>query len=347
VEVVLPAGNNDLSRCHAELALAPGSVQTLNWRVLPDDWTESYLDIWMPGGGAAGPPVQIAVTAPDGARSGWIQAGAQLQLKIAGNTVVAQVSFYPPLYVGPQAVVRISMAPTASPRAGVPLAMPGLWRISVRNTGHLPVSPIHTWIERDDAAPGYKRAGAQSYLDDPAYGRYDDGGRPIVNDNDPRTINSHVKRRHTLNAIASGGSPIVIGGFRHGGKPEHEAWSGSSRGPALPPGRANGVPGWGPDAMYRSEDSPSHHGVLGAGTRSGSCVAMNGTSVAAPLAVRRIVDSIVSPSPSNPTPLIDRAKVFNDAGWNDPGGGNQPPAELGGGGRVLDPPPRERGIEWP
>lgn len=327
LRVVLPAGNNHLSRCHANFDLKSDESRTLHWRVLPDDWTESQLEIWLPS--SNGPPVNITITAPDGKISSSISPGNQ-QLLLVGSQIVGQVSYYPFGYAGTRAVLLLSLAPTGSPSAGVPLSPAGLWQVQLTNDsiGAVKLRDIHAWIQRDDTAPGYKRRGRQSYFDDPAYRRYDDGGRPIEVDNA-----SCVKRKHTLNAIATGQKTIVIGGFR---RSDWKATPDSARGPAIPPGRSGGL-GRGPDAMWPSDEAPSHRGVLGAGTRSGSCVAMNGTSVAAPQAARWIANqwlTVAAPS------TVDRNAVFNFAGADTRP--DKPPLERGGGGRVSVRPERRK-----
>ena len=51
-----------------------------------------------------------------------------------------------------------------------------------------------------------------------------------------------------------------------------------------------------------SEDSVTCHGILAAGSRSGSTVAMNGTSVAAPQLTRRLAEHLAANPPSPPSP---------------------------------------------
>jgi len=46
--VVLPSGNSHLARCHARVALAAHGSQDLAWRLLPDDRTPSFMDVWLP-----------------------------------------------------------------------------------------------------------------------------------------------------------------------------------------------------------------------------------------------------------------------------------------------------------
>ena len=325
--VVLPAGNNHLSRCHACVSLDPGQHREIAWRVLPDDWTESYVEIWLPNGASA---LTFNITAPDGQTTGAFSAGNKLVYgSVAGP--VATVFYYPPGLVGPRALVWFGLAPTGAPDGGLPVAPAGVWRIGIDNPGVTPVDDIEAWIQRDDSAPGYARRGRQSYFDDPAYGRYDDGGREIEDDADPRTIASYVKRAGTLNAIATGREPVVIGGFRRSDSVPAKY---SASGPVVhPPGRGSPNDD-GPDAMAPSEDAPSHRGVLAAGTRSGSCAAMNGTSVAAPRVARLLAERMVVPLPS------DRKAVFDLAATFEVGRTDTPPPQLGGGGRIPSPPDR-------
>ena len=59
LSVVLPAGNSYLLRTHAQVSFEKiGQVVLLNWRVLPDCRTPSYLEIWLPyrAGGAGAAP---------------------------------------------------------------------------------------------------------------------------------------------------------------------------------------------------------------------------------------------------------------------------------------------------
>lgn len=320
--VVLPAGNSHLSRCHAHFSLPPGASRKLAWRVLPDDWTESSVEIWLPPG-SDGKTLAFSITAPGGGQStGTFFAGTAWDVEDNGQ-LVGKACYYPPATPAERALVRFAIAPTGWPDGGLPLAPAGLWIIEIKNPEVAgAVDHIHAWIQRDDTAPGFKRRGRQSYFDDPQYRRYDDGGRAIEDDADPRTAASCVKREGTLNAIATGTQPIVIGGFR---RSDRAAAPYSASGPLVPPGRGAPSPD-GPDALLPSDDSPSQHGVLAGGTRSNSCVAMNGTSVAAPQAAFRIAERMALPLP------IDRQVIFDGAAAHE--GGTAPPAKRFGGGRI-------------
>ena len=103
-------------------------------------------------------------------------------------------------------------------------------------------------------------------------------------------------RASTINAIATGASPIVMGGFE---RKEMKAAKYSSAGPVSPalgvlPAISDGV-----TAMTVSEDSLVHTGVLGAGSRSGSVLAMDGTSVAAPQIARWVAGQLAAGNPGN------------------------------------------------
>jgi hypothetical protein len=236
-------------------------------------------------------------------------------------------------------MLRLTLAPTGAPDRGVRLAPAGLWQITIDNaSAKAKVSDIHAWIQRDDTAPGYPLRGRQSYFDDPEYCRFDNAGRAIEDDADPAN-DSYVKRDGTLNAIATGARVIVAGAFR---RSDLQAAKTSAAGPVIrPPGRGAPNPD-GPECMAPSEDTPALPTRLAAGSRSGSCAAMTGTSVAAPQVARWVARQL-----ARPPHLCDRGEVFGEATLRDPGGAaaGKPPAIRGGGGRIPFPPRIRRGIE--
>jgi len=338
LRVVLPAGNNHLSRCHARLSLSPGESRELAWRVLPDDQTDSYLEIYIPMGLFPAPPtVEFSITAPDGAASkATIPGGGQLY-RVDG-VVVGQALYYPPGSAdnsATRALVRFSLNATGAPEGGYKLAPAGLWRVTLTHTGASKViHRIDAWIQRDDAAPGYRQRGRQSYFDDPDYKRFNDGGRAIEVDSGP----SYVRRRRSLNAIATGTRTIVVAGYRLS---DGAIAAQSASGPASYPGRK--FPGTGPDAAWPTETTPSHRGLLAAGTRSGSCVMMNGTSVAAPQAAWWVASRWVACPPSVHA-WVGRIYLYFVAKWTrgwPPG----VPSERGGGGRMTHPVQRKPRFE--
>lgn len=341
--IVLPAGNNLLSRCHAQVqvpqvAIPGGGPPALRWRIQPDDRTPSFLEIWLPPQAGAPAKVKLSVTPPGGASSGPIREGELFAWK-PRNQVLCDVIYFPPRPGdGGRRMILVAVAPTATLHATDEVAPSGVWQVRIENDGG-PAIQADAWIQRDDSAPGYALLGRQSYFDDPDYLRWDVSGR-VVEDDAYGASPSYVRREGTLNAIATGTMPLVVAGYR---RADGRAAPSSACGPALPPGRGAPSPD-GPDAMAPSEDSHAHRNVLAAGTRSGSRAAMNGTSVAAPLVTRLAVTRIAAGARG------DRSDIFSVAQSEElvapwPVPPPRPPRKRGGGGRLRIAPAVKRGHE--
>jgi hypothetical protein len=269
------------------------------------------MEIWLPAN-APSADFAVKITSPSGETSGWVQAGTTHALT-ANQDVLASVIHlatdqHQHLATGERAMILVALAPTATLSGARQVAPAGLWQVRVRKTRGGACN-INAWIQRDDSVHGFRRRGRQSYFDDPEYVRFDPTGRPVEVDQ-PR---SYVRRAGTLNAIATGRLTTVVGGYR-GSDGAPAAYSAS--GPKAP-GKARRA---GPDALSVSERSITRRGVLAAGTRSASTVALNGTSVAAPQVTRWIAEQMAAgkttginalraraskgdPSPKGPTPV--------------------------------------------
>ena len=111
-----------------------------------------------------------------------------------------------------------------------------------------------------------------------------------------------INRRRTLAGLGGNAEAFVVGGYGLRGR-----WPlgpGAMAHTDVPPyvsqgcgpeptsaGRA------GPDVEAPCDDSPVQHGLLAAGNRSGSRFRMDGTSVAAPLVARRLLNLIADSNP--------------------------------------------------
>jgi hypothetical protein len=157
--------------------------------------------------------------------------------------------------------------------------------------------------------------------------RFDLAGRPEEIDVGP----SSIKRYGTLNALATGRKSIVIGGFR---RSDYKASRYSGAGPIIDPPSIGGPWRDGPDATAVSDDTPVLHGVLAAGTRTGSMCAMNGSSVAAPQITRLIADLMTTGIASDRTAVQGIAKLADPA--------PPLPPQRGGAGRIPMPPRNPR-----
>lgn len=279
LRVVLPAGNSYLSRTHAQVAFtADNEEKELHWRVLPDDRTPSFMELWLPARASltAASRLAVTITSPTGERHTIGEGDAVVRWGAA--PFYAEAAFYFSLVTG-RTMFRLSARPTTDLTPGAPLAPPGTWKIKLKNGG-LTGRTVHAWVQRDDQLYGFPLRGRQSFFEDTHYVRFDDAGR----DKETDDLGVMVRRESTLSSIATGASPYVAGG--HLGKElvaARYSSAGASEASGGPP------PRW-PDAMTPSEDSRVHHGVLAAGARSGSVVPLGGTSVAAPQMARWIAD---------------------------------------------------------
>ena len=320
LEVVVAAGNSLLSRCHAGLSLGPNDSRTLDWRVLPDDATPSFMEIWLRPEGSASPDVKIEVTTPWGDSNNTLQPvqGSYVHTWRLDGEVLGAIIHLRRVATGDREMILLAVAPTQ--RLGRDERVPtqsvghdekvapcGTWSVQISNCGTGRVH-IEAYIERDETPYGFPRRGRQSRFEDPNYERFDKFGRLKEDDArenpEQKPPESYVKRADTINSIATGARTVVVAGFR-----------GSDKGTARYSSNGMLINAAGP-----TEDSITCHGVLAAGSRSGSKVAMNGTSVAAPQLTRalasrleksgagmktgrRIVDKLAADAEQNPAPV--------------------------------------------
>ena len=318
LRVVLPAGNSHLARIHAQRSFnAVGDTATLNWRVLPDDRTDSFVEIWLPRPAMGAPPSRLTVTLTT-------PTGQSFAIDETQTTVPLPYGRLDYVTLPTRREFVLILSPTTALGPGATLAPAGTYRITLRYTGGLAATDIvHAWVARDDTLPGYPQAGRQSFFDDPAYRRFDAAGRNLETDD---TAASVVKRRGTINSIATGASTIVMGGFL---RKEMVAAEYSAAATVRSPPRS-------PDAMTPSDNSRVHSGVLAAGSRSNSVFAMAGTSVAAPQIARRVADDLAGGGPGDRTRVQKWAQTAE--GGYSASLPPRPPGERGGKGRIQTVP---------
>lgn len=359
VRFVLPAGNSHLSRGHAEVAFPrhpepeagePDAPVVLRWRVQPDDMTRSILELWLPHAGATAPAtsrVGLTIVPPWGEGSLSLGEGEASALQAVQNDQViceARYQFVPaPTERGVFHVVlqpTARLLPTSPAHLADRVSMPGVWEVRLHNVSLGPDEKVQAWIERDDTAYGYAVRGRQSYFDQPCYARFDEQGREVEDDADQEPC--RVSRAGMINSIATGRHTIVAGGFL--GRELRPA-SYSAGGPITPTptrGVEAEAEGRKPDVLLVSDVSKVHGGVLAAGARSGSVVAMRGTSVAAPQMTRLIADELGAviadhPAAGLPERAGDRAAARELARRSEarlPASAPALPAHRGGWGRV-------------
>ena len=193
---------------------------------------------------------------------------------------------------------------------GLPRTAPaGLWRIKLKNMLNRDIC-ISANVQTDQSALPDGITGLRSYFDDEDYEQFDETtGRPLDtypypshersirrraasestdagNDNEQAI----VKRHGTLNALAVDRDfTIVTGGYRAAdGAPADYSATGGADVVKQQTGFLTE-----PTLALVADEGAAHPGILSAGARDGSTVAMRGTSVAAPQITRKIVDLLM------------------------------------------------------
>lgn len=338
--VALPSGNSHLGRGHASFgfpAAQPLAEVALPLRLLPDDLTQSSVEIWLPFGGLTAPigdRVQLALVAPRGLSVDppveWLgeNINAPLEIKDEAGNLVAWAAY---TFMGPptsRGVFTIEFRPTmrlAPYPADPPVAPAGTWSIRLRNISLPEAARVQAWVQRDDEPYGYPIRGRQAYFDHPRYVRFDARGEAIEADDHQLQKDAGdcpIKRRSHVNAIATGDLPLVAGGFW---RREDRLAPTSAGGPVTP--RAGGqlnADERKPDVLARTDRSRALAGILASGTADGSRVAFSGTSVAAPQLARMAAERL------GKADSVSRAAIRDDV----VGGNPAPDDEREGWGKI-------------
>ncbi|MBI1170183.1 hypothetical protein GC209_02185 [bacterium] len=297
--LTLPTGNmyQDMLSARIEdsqFAAAPdGKAEAgLRWYVQPEDMTSTFAEIWLaPGADPAGH--SFSLTAPDGTVTSIGPLPGHVDVTVGGKTV-GQITL--DQYRKLRWRVTICLAPSAPkalpgpPHAGAPA---GLWRLTLRRTANLH-GPVWVRVQRDvDHEQGHTGA-RQSWLIDPAYDRYASDGA-LAQVDDPAS-GAMLRRMDGLNGLATQALSLNVAG--HVASLSRAAEY-SSAGPLDGPAAARGV-----DVSAPTDRSPAHTGIVSTGTRTGSFVALQGTSSAAPQIARELALAFLAGPPA-PGPAPD------------------------------------------
>ncbi len=285
LHVTVPAGNAYQSRTHANDTLAAGASLPLHWRVQPDDRTQSFLELWIPYGAQG---LTISVTPPGHTQPLPPLCMGQSGLWKGAHGLPACSLIYPSqsaLGEGSTCAL-LALAPTFSRHSKSATAPFGSWTVTLTNTGTEPVV-FDAYVERDDVALGQNTGARQSYFEDE---HYDSSGN-IDSFVDHESNPTPIRRSGTFNSLSTGKKTVSVGGIRRHASPGAHFALYSPRKPDPDASRPQ-RPGIKkvPDTLAVSDDNPALWGVLGAGSLSGSVVRLAGTSSAAPLEARRLIN---------------------------------------------------------
>lgn len=280
--IVLPSGNNYLSRLTARMNFSAPSRQEIEWIILPDDQTENFLEIWTRTEACADSdsPIDLVLALPDGTAEpikAPIEPGC---LRIVHRNQQPIAGIYSDVFRDDNGGVRwrhfIAVNRTADLSGTRVTAPSGAWTISVQPRATQECE-VKLYIQRDDTPSGYRMRGRQSYFEHPKSHERDPASGAYTSWDLEQCPITHVD---TLTAIGNGGATVLVGAARDLATYPPSDYTAS--GPT--------VARRGPDLAGVSDDTRLASGILAAGTRSGSRVAMGGTSVAAPQVARAIAE---------------------------------------------------------
>jgi hypothetical protein len=292
VTLVMPAGNNRLDRGHA-VAIAQTDqdcVLDLPWRIQPCDSTPNYLEVWIPPHASWS---KLQITLPDGTvlKADGLAAHRAFLIKDQREKVIARISLDQPQGQSGKHRLMFAMIPTATTlnRQKRRSAQAGVWQVKV--LANLEIGErMDAWIQRDVWPLRENAETRQSYFDDPSYERFSKNGK--IMENDPATNLSIVRRSGTLNGLTTARPPVaaapVVVGATIGSSKKQANYSALSDGDMIG-GKLGAKP-----VLMSSERQRTARGVLAAGSRNGSVVALGGTSVAAPQITSVLADAIMS-----------------------------------------------------
>ena len=283
-KIVVPAGNSYQARGHANEKLAKDESLRLNWRILPEGYTPSFLELWFDSDLEA---LDIEVSKQGVAPLKLSQAGVATSSSASGHTVATLVLLNRPNLSQSGSMALIALEPTAGSDTAL-LAPSGTWTVTVANKANSALQ-VCAYIERNDVAMGLFTGAKQSYFEDDLYNLGQAIDDPTVPFSDTSN-RSPVRRTGSFNRLSTGSDctrVVSVGGvLREEREPKVAIASPYS-------------PRWGdcadtrvsgkkkaPDTMQHSDDSMALLGLRAAASRSGAVVRLLGTSSAVPLAVR-------------------------------------------------------------
>ena len=303
IALVLPAGNAFNAQCHAALTLTRARpVQTLQWHVMADDQTDSFVELWYSRDFAD--EISISLYDPTGRKVCADVGLGQLKTDKAERRnkipAVAVIHTRKSIAGDWDARALIALAPTLEQAPGMDTVPYGIWRIEVTRTAAAASKEectVNAWVQRDDAVIGGPTSSRQS--------RFVSTRGPLADD-DEDVPDDPVKRMATGNAISYGVRSIVVGGCvgLDGSLAKYTAAGhGKHVGRRAAP--------W-PDVLAVSDEATSLPGVAGAGTYSGSRVRMDGTSVAAPQVARNLLN-LFAADPKKKWNIVELRKALGAA----------------------------------
>lgn len=283
LQIVLAAGNSYQLRTHANTTLSKGERHTLDWRAIPDDSTQSFVELWIEEHCDG---LEIRLTPPGCAPLPALKLGESRMWTNGGKQPLCALIYPETVATGRRGTCALlAVAPTFSFERKTATVPSGVWKIELINTGKKPVT-VDAYVERDDVVVGTRSGARQSHFEDKWY---DTSGNPDAFVDHPGNP-SAIRRSGNFNSIATGQRTVSVGGTRITG-PRWAHYSPQKPDPDAARPQRPGVVKI-PDAAAFSDENPAATGVNAAGTRSSAVVRLRGTSDASPQEARRILNNM-------------------------------------------------------
>ena len=308
--VVMPTGNSFNQLLHAEITdlhFGDGQPVELNWVVQPQDKTSSFLEIWYPVDENPD-DYDLTIKAPDGEIISPLKAGAVNRRPGTGGTVGIKTGpryceISTEFYRNKRWRVMLAIAPTEPRNLAKAAAPAGYWRIRMRKNQPNPkgTAAVQMWIQRDESFGQGNTGAKQSVFSTRAEDDLYAGTVPVP----------LIRRFGSMNGMATGQVPLTAAGLvasnwtaaKYSGAGTLRPFSGSA---GLTQWAAAGKQVQVSSVTERSDFLP---GIVGLGTRSGTRVALSGTSAASPSLARSVAESFLAGlKPAN----IDETQSYAD-----------------------------------
>ena len=305
VHLSIPAGNENLEMGNARATVQPGAEVHLDWRVLPEDQSANFVEIWSDIPKAAGAadqmPFTLKLAAPN-ARACTAAKARVGQIRTLLTTEGAPVARLYCDEVGGRMRYVIATRPTQHFQTA-PVAPAGVWTLSLRNRSKQALD-LALNVQTDQTEQPISAINQRSYFERADYKRFDETGRAIDSygypDDTGSTDSTGLLRRHgTINAIGMSDQTATVAGHRiSDGRPGPTSGTGLAQKDAARPQTAR------PTASMPMRRGAAHHGVLSAGSRDGSAIALEGTSFSAAQMTKQLALTALDGGPEQPGNLI-------------------------------------------
>lgn len=295
IRVILPAGNDLANQGAAKFDFADGKTEeTIGWRIKPEDQTPNFAEFWSDE--IKGEPHAqqhthgLALSPPSGPASTFDKGyHGQMNTLLDDGKPIARI--YCRRHESGADAHRMGYILCVAPslRSDRSLAAPaGKWSWKITSDDSR-IGYAH--VQSDQSLTYGSETGLLSYFTDPVFERRNEQGRmidvasyapvPVDTDTTPP-----MRRRGTLNAIASLKEARVIGAFRKtDGKPAIY----SNAGDPNPVGDSRDAP----SCLMPGEEGAAHFGLMAAGAKSGSATVASGTSFSTALATRAVSQAML------------------------------------------------------